>query len=175
MDFGKAKDFVSAQEIIKALDDLDNDSQEAIMKVLNLAEHVESTSKTFYEDEEKRTKGTELEAFFAFLVKEETMHLEKILAMKKNVKNGKIKEIGFERNVAPHIHAIPAGNHEMTAILYALWREKKAQEFYADAGKKTKGTIKKFFSELAEFEQGHVRLLEEYLDDMQNAGELIMG
>jgi len=168
-------DFVKAKEVLSALQKLDPDSKETIIGALDIAEHVESASKEFYEKEAAKTRGTELEAFFVFLVKEETMHLNKILELKSMLKSGKVNKISFDHNAAPHIHEIPAGQQEMSAILYSLWREKKAVEFYAEAAEKTKGAVKKFFSELAEFERGHVALFEEYVELMQNAGELIMG
>jgi rubrerythrin len=168
-------DFVKAGEILKVLEKLDSDSEKSIIGALNLAEHVERSSKEFYEKEADKTKGTELEPFFKFLVKEEVMHLNKILELKKNIEDKKAKKISFEQNAAPHIHAIPAGQNEMTAILYALWREKKAAEFYSEAASKTKGAVKKFFEELAEFEKGHVKLIESFVETEQNAGELIMG
>jgi len=63
----------------------------------------------------------------------------------------------------------------MTAILYALWREKKAAEFYSQAASKTKGEVKKFFEELSHFEEGHVKLIESFVEAEANSGELIMG
>jgi len=171
-------DFVKAKEILKVIKELDSESKESIIHALNIAQHVEEASKGFYEAEVEKTKGSELNSFFAFLVKEENMHLAKILELKKEIEKseGKItKEIKFTINKPPAIHAIPAGQQEMTAILYALWREKKAVEFYAEAAEKTKGSVKNFFSELAEFERGHVSLLEGIVEDSQNTNELIMG
>ena len=169
-------DLVKAQEILDVIEQLDGDSKESILKALNLAEHVEKTSSDFYEKEVEKTRGTELETFFAFMTKEEEMHLAKIEELKAQIESGnEIEKIGFEKNAAPQIHAIPGGQEEMTAILFALWREKKAVDFYEKAGAKTSGNVKTFFDELAEFERGHVSLLEEYVESMQNADELIMG
>ncbi len=171
-------DFVKAKEILTAIQKLDHDSKESIINALNIAQHVEESSKGFYEAEVEKTKGSELNSFFAFLVEEENMHLTKILELKKELESteGNItREINFTINKPPAIHAIPAGQQEMTAVLYALWREKKAVEFYADAAEKTTNGVKKFFSELAEFERGHVLLLERIVEDSQNTNELIMG
>ena len=104
------------------------------------------------------------------------MHLQKINELQKNLKkNNNLEKIGFPKNISPKIHGIPAGKEEMTTILYALWREKKAVEFYDGAAKKTRGIVKDFFEELAKFEKEHVALLEEYVESMINSGELIMG
>jgi rubrerythrin len=169
-------DLIGAKEILSTIEQLNQDSKESIVKALNLAEHVERTTGEFYSKEVEKTKGTELEGFFQFMVKEEEMHLRKILELKAELeKSDEIKEIGFERNAVPEINAIKAGQNEMTAILYALWREKKAVEFYSKAAEKTSGAVKKFFEELAGFEEGHVTLLENYVEAMYNANELIMG
>lgn len=96
-------DFVKANEILNVIEKLDSDSEKSIIAALNLAEHVEQTSKDFYEKEANKTKGTQLEPFFNFLVKEEEMHLEKILELKKNIEEKKAEKIGFEHNIAPQI------------------------------------------------------------------------
>ena len=171
-------DFVKAKEVLQTIKELDPESKESIINALNIAQHVEEASKGFYEAEVEKTKGSELNSFFAFLVKEEEMHLTKILELKADIEKSEgpiTQEIKFTINSVPAIHAIPAGQHEMTAILYALWREKKAVEFYAEAAEKTSGSVKKFFSELAEFERGHVLMLETIVEDSQNTDELIMG
>ena len=171
-------DFVKAKEVLKTIKELDPESKESIINALNIAQHVEEASKGFYEAQVEKTKESELNPFFVFLVKEENMHLAKILELKEEIEKteGKItNEIKFTINTPPAIHAIPAGQHEMTAVLYALWREKKAVEFYTEASEKTLGSVKKFFMELAEFEKGHVALFENIVEDSQNTDELIMG
>jgi rubrerythrin len=168
-------DFTKAKEILDVIEKLDPNSKDTIMEALKLAEHVETVSEQFYEKEVKRTKGTELEAFFAFMVKEEEMHLEKIKELEDKLQEEEFEKIDFPRNVAPEIHNIPAGRDDMTSILFALWREKKAVEFYSGASEKTSGNVKAFFKELADFEKTHVALLEEMVEGMQNVNELIMG
>ncbi|MFA6065205.1 MAG: ferritin family protein [archaeon] len=172
-------DFVKANEILKTIKKLDSESKESIINALNIAEHVESSAKGFYENEVEKTKGSELNPFFVFLVKEENMHLAKILELKAAIEKSEGKkittEIKFNINKPPAVHAIPSGQAEMTALLYALWREKKAVDFYAEAAEKTKGSVKKFFNELADFERGHVALLENIVEESQNTDELIMG
>ena len=169
-------DLVKAKEVLRIIEQLDPNSKESIIKALNLAEHVEKTAGEFYANEVEKTKGSELESFFAFMVKEEDMHLAKIQELKNQLQNGgEVTKIGFTKNAAPQIHAISAGQEEMTAILYALWREKKAEDFYSKAAGRTEGNVRVFFEELAVFERGHVELLEQYVELMQNADELIMG
>ena len=169
-------DLVKAKEILGVIEGLHPDSKESILTALKLAEHVETVSGEFYRKEALKSKGTELETFFLFMEKEEEMHLAKIKELEAELNEGiDVKAISFPRNVAPEIHAIPSGNGELTAVLYALWREKKAVEFYDGASKKTTGNVQKFFLELTEFEKGHVALLEEIVESSYNTDELIMG
>ena len=169
-------DLIKAKEILEVIKQLNSNSKESIIKALNLAGHVEKTAGEFYAKEVEKTKGGELESFFAFMVKEEDMHLEKILELKNQIENGgEITKLSFEQNATPEINSISAGQEEMTAILYALWREKKAEDFYSKAAERTKGNVKVFFEELAIFERGHVELLEQYVEMMQNSNELILG
>ena len=169
-------DFIQSKEILEVINKLDSNSKESIINALNLAEHVERTSGDFYLKELEKNKGNELESFFAFMVKEEEMHLNKILELKSEIENNaEIKEFNFPRNTAPEIRSIPAGKDEMTSLLFALWREKKAEDFYRKASEKTKGKVSFFFSELADFEQTHVKLFEEYVENIYNTDELIMG
>jgi len=171
-------DFVKAKEILEAIKKLDHDSKESIIQALNIAEHVEASAKGFYEKEAKKTAGSEMNPFFVFLIKEEEMHLAKIEELRKMLEKSEgtlAHDIKFTTTKPPAVHAIPAGMQEMTAVLYALWREKKAVEFYSEAAEKTTNAVSKFFSELAEFEKGHVELLERIVEDSQNTDELIMG
>ncbi len=169
-------DFVKAKEILDTIQQMDPDHKETILKALGLAEHIETSSMLFYTKEAEKTAGTELEGFFKFMISEETMHLKKIEELKGMLERGDIEKIGFEIHTAPEMHAaIKSGQEEITALLFALWREKKAAEFYSKAAEKSANSVKEFFSELAAFERGHVHLLEEYVENMQNANELIMG
>ena len=130
----------------------------------------------FYSKEAQKTKGSELEEFFKFMVVEEEMHLKKIEELKGMLEKGDAQKVKFEVNSAPHPHnLLKGGKDEMTALLFALWREKKATEFYTGAAEKSVGAVKEFFAELAAFERGHVHLFEEYVESMQNTDELIMG
>jgi rubrerythrin len=168
-------DFIKAKEMFETIEKLDQDSQKTILKALKLAEHIETSSKEFYEKEAEKNKGNELEAFFKFMTNEEQQHLEKIEELEKKIEEKNLKEVNFTKYDVPKIKNIPAGKEEMTVLLYALWREKKAADFYEKASQKTSGVIKSFFEELAKFEKGHVALLEEYVESMNNANELIMG
>ena len=76
-------DFVKAKEILETIKKLDPKSKESIINALNIAEHIESSSMGFYEKEAEKTIDSELNPFFVFLVKEEAMHLAKIVELKK--------------------------------------------------------------------------------------------
>ena len=63
-------DFVKAKEILETIKKLDPESKESIINALNIAQHVEASAKGFYEAEVIKTKNSELNPFFVFLVKE---------------------------------------------------------------------------------------------------------
>ncbi len=168
-------EFVKAKEILKAIEDLDHNSTKTVLEALKIAEYIEQASGDFYKKEVEKTKGTELEEFYNFLVKEEEMHLRKIKELETELKNDQLKTISFEKNSLPKIQPKSVAQGELTAILYGLWKEKKAVEFYSEAGKKTSGAVKIFFEELAEFEKEHVALFENLVESTQNVNELIMG
>jgi rubrerythrin len=173
--FGGRMEFVKAKEILKVIQGLDSESNKTILEALKIAEHIEKMSKEIYEKEAIKTKGSELEKFFVFLVKEEEMHLKKILELEENIDEKDFEKVSFPKNVAPEMHNIQVGQNELTTILYSLWREKKAVEFYSSAAEKTKGKVRLFFNELADFEKEHVVLFEGLVEGTQNVRELIMG
>ncbi len=168
-------DFVKAKEIFETINQMNPNDKETILKALSLAEHIETSSMLFYSKKVEKTRGSELEDFFRFMVNEEEMHLKKVLELKKMIDAKKTEKIIFDIHSAPHPKIINGGKDEMTALLFALWREKKAAEFYIGAAEKSEGIVKDFFEELAKFEKGHVQLFEEYVESMQNTNELIMG
>jgi len=168
-------EITKTEEILKTLDTLDANSSESILKALVVAENEEKGAMDFYDKEKQKNLGNELEAFFDFMYREEAMHYAKIQELKKSIKDGTAKKITFEHKKHPIVHFKNHGSGEMTAVLFALWREKKAIEFYSAASAKTKGNVKAFFDELVKFEKGHAGMLEEYVESMQNVDELIMG
>ena len=168
-------EITKTSEILSTLDTLDANSSESILKALVVAENEEKSAMDFYDKEKKKNLGNELEAFFDFMYREETMHYAKIQELKKSIKDGAAKKIVFEHKQHPIVHFKNHGSGEMTAVLFALWREKKAVEFYSAAAERTKGSVKKFFEELSDFEKIHVALFEAILDSTQNVSELIMG
>ena len=64
----------------------------------------------------------------------------------------------------------------LKAVLFALWKEKQAQEFYEGIALRLKDKAAvSFFQELAKFEKRHADLLAEYVDESYYVHELIMG
>ncbi len=169
--------FKKIGEIAKKIKEYEPESKKSVEKVLLTAEKLEKESEEFYKKSAKKEREKELKEFFEFMANEEKEHLEKIRELKKEIngnnKSKKIKKV--ENNKKIDIKKIPAGKTTISAIMYALWREKKAIEFYEGIAKKSKGKVKSFFKELAEFEREHERMLEEYVDNTVNAEELIMG
>ena len=168
-------EFVKAKEVLNTIEQLDPNSTETVLKALKIAEFIEEASGDFYKKESIKTKGTELEEFYLFLVKEEEMHLKKIKELEGELKNNELKKISFDKNELPKIQPKSVAQGELTAILYGLWKEKKAVEFYSQASEKTTGAVKEFFKELADFEKEHVKLFEELVEGTGNVNELIMG
>lgn len=168
-------EFIKAKEVLKTIEQLDQNSTETVLKALKIAEYIEEASEDFYKKEVEKTKGTELEEFYSFLVKEEDMHLRKIKELETELKDNKLKNIQFDKNELPRIQPKSVAQGELTAILFGLWKEKKAVEFYSQASEKTTGAVKEFFKELAEFEKEHVKLFEELVEGTGNVNELIMG
>jgi len=168
-------EMAKASKVEEILKNLTPESSESIIDALNIAENEEKSAMDLYGKEKDKNAGNELEGFFDFMYKEEAMHYTKILELKKDIKEGVTKKIVFEHKTHPILHFSQNGSGEITAVLFALWREKKAIEFYSAAAAKTKENIKDFFMELVKFEQGHAQMLEDYLESMQNTDELIMG
>lgn len=168
-------EMAKASEILKVLEKIDYESADSIIKALDIAANEEKSAIGLYKAEAEKNKGTELESFFEFMRKEEVMHFEKIQELKKIVGTGKKDEVKFKHEKHPIIHFSKQGSGEITAVLFALWREKKAIEFYSAAAAKTKGNVKAFFLDLVKFERGHSEMLEAYVESTQNVGELIMG
>ncbi len=168
-------EFVKSKEIFNAIKELDSGSKEAILGALKIAEHIESGSMSFYSKEAEKNKANSIGKFFEFMVKEEEMHLNKILELKKLIETDTQVKIEFPKSTMLDVHKFPAGKDDTTAILYALWREKMAYEFYKDATEKTTSEIKLFFGELAEFELEHVKLFESYAEQINTVDDLMLG
>jgi len=146
-----------------------------------IAAGIESESIAFYAKQAENFKGTETEYFFKFLEKQERGHLDAINELRSKLeKEGIWIEPTLPEKDGPKIFSKKDWDKEhkdgLTAVLFALWKEKRAQEFYEEVSEKSESTgMKHFFKRLAEFEKNHAALLAEFVEESYYSNELIMG
>jgi len=172
---------IGAEALEKALEQIGSGNASEAAKGIEIALGIEEESISFYTTQAEKAKGSEREQFFRFLAKQEEEHLKAINALKDalETKGEWIKPVlpGKEK---PEIFAKKDWDKEdlegLTAILFALWKEKQAQEFYERIAEKVNDVqAKEFFKALAEFEKGHAEMLSEYAEESYYSHELIMG
>jgi rubrerythrin len=172
---------IGSEMLEEALRDIGKGDARLAAKGIGLAAGIECESIEFYKKQAEKFRGTETGDFFSFLEKQEKAHLEAITALKESLeKEGKWIDPKLPAGERPEIFAKKDWDKEnkdgLQAVLFALWKEKQAQEFYqgiaAKAGNKG---AEHFFTALAEFEKGHAQMLEEYVDESYYSRELIMG
>jgi len=172
---------IGSKELEKALADIYSGDLKKVVQGIGVAAAIESESIKFYSRQAEKFKGGQEEHFFRFLAKQEEEHLEAINSLKDSLeKEGKWVEVNFPDIKKPEIFPKRDWDKEksegITAVLFALWKEKQAREFYQEIseGIKERGA-KEFFLALAEFEKGHAEMLEEYVEESYYTNELIMG
>ncbi len=172
---------IGSKQIENALEKVSSKDLKKAAEGIEVAAGIESESIGFYERQAEKFKGGETGQFFMFLVGQEKEHLEAIRKLKEGLeKQGKWVEVKVPESKRPDIFSKKdwdKGKKEgLTAVLFALWKEKQAQEFYEGIASRVENrAVKNFFNALAEFEKGHARLLSEYVDDSYYSRELIMG
>lgn len=131
-------------------------------EVLGTALELERKGFTFYTEAEKKTGNQTGKKMFAQLAKEEKEHIERLLALFKNLyPQESHKEIPlFDVEVSEY-----AG--EVEALKIARDMEKQSIKFYTDSAK---GNLAPLFTELIEIEKEHLELLEAELDYVQRTG-----
>lgn len=172
---------IGAKEIAKALKQISSSNAKAAAKGLETALGIEHESIIFYSAQAEKAQDAQLKEFFVFLSGQGKQHfaaLESLLvSLKKNrkfsaPKLSKFKSIIFSKKDPGK----EMGSRGIEAVLFALWKEKQAQEFYSGIAEKTGvPAMKKFFSSLASFEKGHAEMLSELAENSFYSRELIMG
>jgi len=172
---------IGSEDLEKALLLASSGNAAEAAKGIATAAGIEKESIVFYSKQAQKFSGSEMQAFFNFLVKQEQGHLLAIKSLMESLeKRGKWLNPALGRAEKPKIFSKKDWDKEnlegLTAVLFALWKEKQAQEFYEKMSQKIldKGA-KQFFKALAEFEKGHAALLSEYAEDSYYTKELIMG
>lgn len=171
---------MDGKKLEEALEKIASKDSKKAAEGIAIASGIESESIAFYTRQAEKAEG-EMESFFGFLARQEKQHLEAIKQMQKNLEEkGLWKKPALEKKETMKVFSKKdwdRGNEEgITAILFALWKEKQAQEFYLRIANSVESSeAKQFFEALAAFEKGHADLLAEYVEDSYYTRELIMG
>jgi len=172
---------IGSKQLQDALEKIGSQDTKQAAEGISIATGIESESIAFYEKQAEKFSGQEMEHFFRFLAGQEKEHLQAINELKAGLKKeGKWLEPALPKKERPGIFSKKDWDKEnsegITAILFALWKEKQAQEFYEGIAARLKQEgAKRFFLALADFEKGHAALLSEYAEDSYYTHELIMG
>lgn len=170
------KDFENSLKLVSS------QNKKEIAKGIALAAVIEWESIEFYSAQEKKFSLETDKKFFAFLVEQEKTHLSMINGLKAALEaNKKWSEPDTTKMNWPEIFPPKDWDKQetdgaLTAILFALWKEKQAREFYLGIAEKAKDkAIQKFFLHLAGFEKSHAELLESFVDNSFYTQDMIMG
>ncbi|GEM_PF-821045 len=174
---------IGTKEFEEALKNISSSDAKKIARGIAIAAHIEQESMDYYSKQAERFSDAQMRDFFVFLAGQEKEHFTTINALKKSLeKNGK----WIEPKILAKKHAgffakkdwdkEQSAGEGITAILFALWKEKQAREFYLGIVARTKNAAgKRFFSALADFEKGHAEMLESFVENSYYTQELIMG
>ena len=172
---------IGSKQLHEALENISSNDAKQAAKGIAIAAGIESESISFYAKQAEKFRGSDTEHFFRFLEGQEREHLAAIGALKESLeKSGKWSVPEIPEKEKPKIFSRKdwdKGQGEgITAVLFALWKEKQAQEFYQDIAERVENEgAKRFFKALAEFEKAHADMLSEYVEDSYYSHELIMG
>ncbi len=168
------------EELMKAASLVSSENKDDIVRGLGTAEKIEKESIDFYSHWTEKAQNSELKDFFRFMVNQEKGHLAAINKLKESIQdNGEWLKAELPKEDFKVFAKKDWDKDEegaVTAILFALWKEKEAEEFYRKAAEKIRDEQgRAFFNELAEFEKGHAEMLGEFVEDSFYSHELIMG
>ena len=172
---------IGSRDLKKALEKVSSTDLKEAAQGLEVAAGIEAESIGFYSKQAEKFSGQEAGQFFSFLVGQEREHLQAIESLKAGLeKEGKWIEAKVPENERPEIFSKKDWDKEnkegLTAVLFALWKEKQAQEFYEGIAARIENkAVKEFFQALAGFEKGHAEMLSEMVDESYYSRELIMG
>jgi rubrerythrin len=150
------------------------------LEILKNAILMERQGKAFYEHVATTTQSDAVRNIFAFMAKEEQLHIEQLSEQYTHFLNDntfKVKEfpvgdIGFvERIMTKGIcNQINAASFEAAAISAAIDFESKAIEVYSQSALTATDVAQKaIFIWLAEWEKGHHRILNQLNDELKEA------
>jgi rubrerythrin len=173
-------------EFVKKLVAIPKKEIEEISKAVALAKNEEAKARDFYDGNAEKTLDVEMKKAFEFLAKEETEHFNALSTMEKTLKeNGKfavVKDSVLQHLEKPAIYpekgskANMKENSELAVLLWAMWAETKAKNFYLAQAEKTKiKEVKHFWETLAEFEAEHFTYLDSLFSAWTDTSDYIMG
>ena len=150
------------------------------LEVYKSAIMMERHGKAFYEHVASMTESDAVRNIFAFMAKEEQLHLEQLSIqyahyMRNNtflIKEFPLGDTGFVAKMLTEdiCNQINAASFEAAAISAAIDFESKAVEFYTQSAIATNDVAQKaVFTWLAEWEKGHNKILNELNDELKEA------
>lgn len=176
-----------SKEIIKKLVEIPQGEVEALSKAVAVAKEQETDAMALYNSISEKTSDEELRKAMAFLAKEEQEHFDALSAVEEALKKaGKfvvVTEEALKHLEKPKIYPKKGAEaeklqekNELTALLWAMRAERKAEMFYiAQAEKTSVQEIKEFFETLAEFELGHYKYLDGIFSAWTSTADFILG
>lgn len=172
---------VGVKEIESAMKKVSSGNAKRAAEGLIVALAIERESIAFYSAREQKAMDSDSRSFFSFLAGQEREHFAAINSLRESLeKSGKwiVPKLSKGKPVifSKKDWDKKEGEQAFTAVLFALWKEKTAMEFYLGIAEKAKDKkIKDFFSALADFEKSHAELLGELAEQSFYTNELIMG
>jgi rubrerythrin len=155
----------------------ENQSMAALEKALDF----ERTGIDYYAKAAGRTKHPNAKSMFEMLVEEENKHIDYLHNLHENLKAGgrwpdKITisldrdfKLIFKEEEKKIDTNVKISTDELEALNFAIEMEKKGRAMYVELGEKASGALEKeLYSILADWESGHVALIEDfynYFDD----------
>ena len=137
-----------------------------IAKGIELGISVEKAGIKFYTEKQKIIKEKNAIYLFKFLAAEEEYHLKLLNNLKESLKKKNQWIKITKKQARPKIFsdksmAIDENSRDINIILAAMRAERDSQKLYSGMAEKVKDASgSKFFSALADFEQGHFELLD---------------
>jgi len=170
----------SSEQLSQALEKVSSENLKQVAEGIQAAAQIESEGISFYGKQAEKFGESQTGSFFKFLQGQEEEHLKAIGELKQALEEKgdwvEPKLSKPEKKMFSKKDWDKENSEGITAILFALWKEKQAREFYEGIASRIKNDgAKKFFLALAEFEKGHAEMLEEFVEDSYHTSELIMG
>ena len=176
-----------SEAIINKLVEIPKSEIEETSKAVAIAKETEVDAREFYKKVGQKTQDAELKKAMEFLEKEEREHFDALTAieeaLKKEGKFAVVSEETLKHLDKPKIYPKKGSEvkrfqdkNELTALLWAMRAERKAELFYSKQAEKTSvKEVKLFFETLAEFEAKHFEFLDEIFSTWTSTDDFILG